>query len=167
MTGEAIKRSAQAAANDAARAREAQRVTLVAMATNLVLSVLQVVVGVFANAFSLVADAVHSFSDLLTDAMVLFAARKGADPADADHPYGHDRIETVVSMFLGLILCGVGTGFLWSAGVRIQSAGTLPALHPAALWTALGTLIAKETLFRYTMAASRRLRSPRSGISCK
>ncbi|MCB1939623.1 MAG: cation transporter [Rhodocyclaceae bacterium] len=159
MTGEANKRSSKASADDATRARDAQRVTMVAMATNLVLSVIQVVIGVFANAFSLVADAVHTFSDLLTDAMVFFAARKGADPADENHPYGHDRIETVVSMFLGLVLVGVGVGFLWSAGARIQSAEALPPLHRAALWAALGTLITKEALFRYTLAASRRLNS--------
>lgn len=143
----------------AERAAQAQRVTLVAMATNFTLSVLQIVIGVFANAFSLVVDAVHTFSDLLTDGLVLLAARSGADPADADHPYGHERIETVVSMFLGLVLVAVGTGFLWSAGARIQSAAALPALHPAALWTALFTLIAKESLFRYTLAAGRRLDS--------
>lgn len=150
---------AAAASSSAERAVQAQRVTLVAMATNFTLSVLQIIVGLFANAFSLVADAMHSFSDLLTDGLVLLAARSGADPADANHPYGHDRIETVVSMFLGLVLVGVGAGFLWSAGARIQSAAELPTLHPVALWVALFTLAAKEGLFRYTLAASRRLDS--------
>ena len=159
MTDDKNPSPASAKLSAADRAVQAQRATLVAMATNFTLSVLQVVIGVFANAFSLVADAVHTFSDLLTDGLVLLAARTGADPADADHPYGHDRIETVVSMFLGMVLVAVGTGFLWSAGVRIQSAAVLPALHPAALWMALFTLIAKEGLFRYTLAAGRRLDS--------
>ena len=125
MTGEANKRSSKASADDATRARDAQRVTMVAMATNLVLSVIQVVIGVFANAFSLVADAVHTFSDLLTDAMVFFAARKGADPADENHPYGHDRIETVVSMFLGLVLVGTQILGLVGAMVSIPLAGII------------------------------------------
>ncbi|MEZ5627822.1 MAG: cation diffusion facilitator family transporter [Rhodocyclaceae bacterium] len=157
MTGEA--KPAAVPMDDATRSRAAQRVTLVAMVTNLTLTVLQLIIGLFANAFSLVADAMHTLSDLLTDGLVLLAARKGADPADADHPYGHDRIETVVSMFLGLVLVAVGGGFLWSAGVRIQDAAELPPLHPVALWMALGTLVAKEGLFRFTLAASRRLNS--------
>lgn len=157
MTGEA--KPAAVPMDDATRSRAAQRVTLVAMVTNLTLTVLQLIIGLFANAFSLVADAMHTLSDLLTDGLVLLAARKGADPADANHPYGHDRIETVVSMFLGLVLVVVGGGFLWSAGVRIQDAAELPPLHPVALWMALGTLVAKEGLFRFTLAASRRLNS--------
>ncbi|WP_186300298.1 cation diffusion facilitator family transporter [Denitromonas ohlonensis] len=157
MTGEA--KPTPMPIDDVQRSRQTQQVTLVAMATNLTLTVFQLIVGLFSNAFSLVADAMHTLSDLLTDGLVLLAARKGADPADANHPYGHDRIETVVSMFLGLVLVVVGCGFLWSAGVRIQGADALPPLHPVALWMALATLAAKEALFRYTLAASRRLDS--------
>jgi len=147
------------ALDDAQRSRRIQQVTLVAMATNLILSVLQVVIGIMGNAFSLVVDAVHTFSDLLTDGLVLLAARKGADPADDEHPYGHERFETVVSLFLGMVLVAVGAGFLWSAGARIQSADALPPLHAIALWMALFTLVAKELLFRFSLAASRRLSS--------
>jgi cation diffusion facilitator family transporter len=157
MTGEANPKAPTL--DDAERSRKIQQVTLVAMATNLCLSVLQVVIGVLGNAFSLVVDAVHTFSDLLTDGLVFLAARKGADPADDEHPYGHERFETVVSLFLGMVLVAVGAGFLWSAGARIQSADALPPLHPIALWMALFTLLAKEALFRFSLAASRRLSS--------
>ena len=81
MTGEA--KPTPMPIDDAQRSRQTQQVTLVAMATNLTLTVLQLIVGLFANAFSLVADAMHTLSDLLTDGLVLLAARKGADPADA------------------------------------------------------------------------------------
>lgn len=145
--------------SDAERSGKVQRVTLVAMSTNFTLSVLQIIVGLWANAFSLVVDAMHTFSDLLTDALVLVASRKGAEAADANHPYGHERYETVVSLFLGLVLVGVGFGFLWSAGARIQSAEALPPLGVAALWMAGATLLAKELLFRFTLSASRRLDS--------
>lgn len=158
MTGHA-EPSATLPPDDPSRAGKIQRVTLVAMATNLSLSIAQVIVGLLGNAFSLVVDAMHTFSDLLTDALVLFAARKGADPADASHPYGHERYETVVQLLLGLVLLGVGVGFLWSAGVRVQAAGELPPLHPVTLWVAVFTLAAKEGLFRFTLAASRRLNS--------
>jgi cation diffusion facilitator family transporter len=147
-------------ADEVARARGIQRATLVAVATNALLTLGQVVIGLFAGAFSLVADAAHTLSDLVTDLLVLFAGRRGADPADTNHPYGHGRVETATTLLLGLVLAGVGVGFLWSSGVRLQDASQLPTLHPAALVMALLTLAAKEALFRYTLAASRRLKAP-------
>lgn len=142
------------------RARGIRNATLVAISTNALLSIAQMVVGLFANAFSLVADAVHTLSDLITDVMVLIAGRQGAEPADRNHPYGHGRIETVATMLLGIVLIGVGAGFLWSAGVRLQHMHESPPLHQAALYMALATLAAKEALFRFSLAAARRLQAP-------
>lgn len=146
--------------DDAARSRGIQRATLVAIVTNATLSVAQVVIGLFANAFSLVADAAHTLSDLVTDLLVLLAGRRGADPADTNHPYGHGRIETATTMLLGAVLAAVGIGFLWSSGLRLQNMGAQPDLHPAALGMALLTLVAKEGLFRFSLAAARRLNAP-------
>ena len=145
---------------DADRAREAQRATWVSIAINIVLTVCQIAVGLFAHAQSLVADGMHTLSDLLGDFMVMFASRHGANPADERHPYGHGRYETAASMVLGLILAGVGAGFLLTAAGRLQSLDALPQLHPAALWMALVTLAGKEGLFRYMLAVAQRLRSP-------
>lgn len=136
------------------------RTTLVAVFTNSLLALGQIVVGIFAHAFSLVADAAHTLSDLVTDVLVLSAGRHGAEPADRDHPYGHGRIETATTLLLGSVLAFVGLGFLWSSGVRLQNMADAPALHPAALYMALATLLAKEGLFRYTLSAARRLRAP-------
>lgn len=147
-------------APESQRARGIRRTTLVAIGTNAALAIGQIVVGVFANAFSLVADAAHTISDLFTDLLVLFAGKHGAEPADADHPYGHGRIETAASLLLGLVLCGVGVGFLLASGNRLQNMDEAPALHMAALFMAIVTLIAKEGLFRFTLAASRRLNAP-------
>jgi cation diffusion facilitator family transporter len=144
----------------AARTRSIQRTTLVAIVTNALLALSQVVVGLFANAFSLVADAAHTLSDLVTDMMVLIAGRRGANPADSDHPYGHGRIETVTTMVLGAVLAAVGIGFLWSSGLRLQDMENQPDIHVAALGMALFTLLAKEGLFRFTIAAARRLKAP-------
>ncbi len=146
--------------DEAARSRGIARTALVAIVTNTLLTVAQVVVGLFANAFSLVADAAHTLSDLITDLMVLLAGRRSAHPADQDHPYGHARIETVTTLVLGSVLTAVGIGFLWSSGVRLQDMGRVPELHPAALAMAVLTLIAKEGLFRFSLAAARRLRAP-------
>jgi cation diffusion facilitator family transporter len=143
-----------------ARARAIRRVTLAAILTNTVLTLGQVAVGLFAHAFSLVADAAHTLSDLVTDFMVLLAGRHGADPADLDHPYGHGRIETATSLLLSASLAAVGIGFLWTSGIRLQNMGAQMPLHPAALAMALLTLAAKETLSRFTLAAGRRLRAP-------
>lgn len=150
----------QPPAADQARSRGIRRATLIAIVTNASLAISQVVVGLFANAFSLVADAAHTLSDLVTDLMVLIAGQQSAHPADLDHPYGHGRIETVTTMVLGVVLATVGIGFLWSSGLRLQDIEALPALHPAALLMALLTLAAKESLFRYTLAAGRRLKAP-------
>ena len=145
---------------DADRARQAQRATWVSIAVNVVLTVFQIAVGLFAHAQSLVADGMHTLSDLVGDFMVMFASRHGANPADERHPYGHGRYETAASMVLGLILSGVGAGFLLTAAARMQSLDALPELHPAALWMALITLAGKEGLFRYMLAVAQRLRSP-------
>src|SRR5690606_721998 len=140
-------------ADEVVRARGIQRATLVAVATNALLTIGQVVIGLFAGALSLVADAAHTLSDLVTDLLALFAGRRGADPAPPNPPYGHGRVETAPTLLLGLVLAGVGVGFLWSSGLRLQSLSQLPTLHPAALGMALLTLAAKEGLFRFTLAA--------------
>ena len=152
--------AAPAATDELARSRGIQRATLVAILTNSLLTIGQVVIGLFAGAFSLVADAAHTLSDLVTDLLVLLAGRHSADPADTNHPSGHGRIETVTTLVLGAVLGAVGVGFLWSSGIRLQDIEALPVLHPAALVMALLTLAAKEGLFRYTLAAARRLNAP-------
>jgi Co/Zn/Cd efflux system component len=88
---------------DADRAAEAQRATWVSVAVNLVLTVAQIVVGWLAHSQSLIAHGLHSFSDLLSDFLVIYASRQSAHPADEAHPYGHARVETAATLVLGLI----------------------------------------------------------------
>lgn len=145
---------------DQQRSRGIQRATWVAVCTNSVLALGQIVIGLLANAFSLVADAAHTISDLITDFLVLFAGKQGAEPADAEHPYGHGRIETAVTLFLGVSLVAVGIGFLLASANRLQNMGEAPPLHAIALYMAIATLLFKEFLFRYMRAAARRLRAP-------
>lgn len=145
---------------DPLRFREVQHSTRLSVVVNVALVVLQLAVGWLAHAQSLIADGLHSASDLLADFLVLYANRKGADPADGEHPYGHGRIETAASFLLGAILLVTGVGLLLGAGARLASTGHLPDIHPAALWVALGTLAAKEGLFRYMLGVATRLHSP-------
>ena len=145
--------------SDTERERIIRRATLTGLAVNLFLVAAQVVVGVAANAFSLLADATHTLADLMADGLVLFANKRGGEPADREHPYGHGRIETVASMALGALLMAVGAGFLMASVDRIQHLGELPAIHPAALVMAVLTLLAKEGLFRFLRRVARRVRS--------
>jgi cation diffusion facilitator family transporter len=145
---------------DQARFREGQRITWISVAVNVLLTAMQVVVGFLANSMALVADAMHTLSDIVADAFVLYANRKGAEAADEAHPYGHGRFETAASLVLGLLLTGTGVGILVSAASRLQSLETLPAVGVAAIWAAVATLAAKEGLFRFMLAIAERLRSP-------
>lgn len=139
---------------------EGRRITWISIVVNLVLTAMQLVIGWIAHSQALIADAMHTLSDIVADAFVLYANRKGAEAADADHPYGHGRYETAASLVLGLLLAATGTGILLAAAERLSDIGNLPPVGVWALWAALATLIAKEGLFRYMLGIAERLRSP-------
>lgn len=139
-----------------ARYAASRRVTLVSVAANLLLTAAQVVIGVFGNSQALVADGMHTLSDLVTDFMVLFALKYGRKAADAEHPYGHARIETAVTLLLGLILFAVGAGIAARAGWRLYAHEAFVVPAEITLWVAVVTLAAKEWLYRYTMRVANR-----------
>lgn len=148
--------------SDPERFRVAQRSTWVSAGVNLLLTVLQILVGWTAHSQSLIAHGVHSFSDLLSDFLVLFANRQGCNPADDAHPYGHARIETAATLILGVSLCAVGGGILWNAALRLQTmnaGASLPAVELVALWVAIATVVFKEALYRYLIRIARQLNS--------
>ncbi|WP_234084258.1 cation diffusion facilitator family transporter [Azonexus sp. R2A61] len=142
-----------------ARDREAQKATWVSVAVNLAMTLLQILVGWLAHSQSLIAHGLHSFSDLLSDFLVLWASRQGAQPADRTHPYGHARVETAATLALGLSLAAIGGGILWESGWRLQAGGELPVIAWSAMWVAVATVLVKEGLYHYLIAAARRLRS--------
>jgi cation diffusion facilitator family transporter len=143
----------------AERADAASRSTWVSVGVNLVLTVTQISVGVLAKSQGLIADGVHSMSDLVADFVVLLANRHSQKDADEEHPYGHQRFETAGSLILGALLLGVGVGMLWSAFLKIAAPHTVATVHVVALWVAGGALIAKEVLFRYMLAVAKRVKS--------
>ena len=143
----------------AERAAAASRSTWVSVGVNLVLTIVQIVVGVMAKSQALIADGIHSLSDLVADFVVLFAGHHAQKDADEDHPYGHQRFETAASMVLGLLLLAVGVGMLWSAARKLESPATIETVHVMALWVAGGALVAKELLFRYMLAVAKRVKS--------
>src|SRR5512143_173940 len=115
----------------------ARKSTWVSIFVNLGLTVLQVLAGFFGKSQSLMADGMHSLADLLSDVLVLFANRHGSKHADANHPYGHARIETAASLILGTSLAALGVGLLIAAGMRLQHPAQVQAVHPVTLWIAL------------------------------
>ena len=147
------------ASNQDERSAAAKRSTWVSVVVNFLLSSLQIVVGVFSHSQGLIADGIHSLSDLIADFIVLFASHHGAKEADTEHPYGHQRFENAASMLLGLLLLAVGIGMLWSALLKLQDPSQIAVVHVIALWVAAAALIAKELLFRYMLKIAQQVKS--------
>ncbi|KVT02952.1 cation diffusion facilitator family transporter [Burkholderia ubonensis] len=137
----------------------ARKSTLVSIVLNVVLATFQIVVGTIAHSQALIADGIHSISDLISDFVVLVANRHSGAMPDADHNYGHSRYETVASLFLGGILIAVGIGMLWRAGDRLVHLEDIPPVHFSALIVAVTVLVSKEALFRYMLREAQRVRS--------
>ena len=141
------------------RARAASRSTWVSVAVNLGLTAAQIAAGVIAKSQGLIADGIHSLSDLIADFVVLFANQHSQKAADDDHPYGHYRYETAASLALGVLLLVVGVGMLWSAFRKLENPESVQTVHIAALWVAGSALIVKELLFRYMLSVAKRVKS--------
>ena len=143
----------------AERAAAAARSTWVSVAVNIILSTAQIGTGIVSKSQALIADGIHSLSDLVSDFVVLFAGHHSKKDADEDHPYGHQRFETAASLALGLILLAVGGGMLWAAVGKLQSPESIAQVHASALWVVGIALVAKETLFRYMLTVAKRVKS--------
>lgn len=143
------------------REKEIYRTTLVGSAVNALLIVLKLLAGIVGRSSALIADAVHSLSDLVTDVIVLVFVRISSKPRDAGHDYGHGKFETFATMIIGLILFFVGVG-LFADGTKSVAdslrGATLPRPSMVALVIAAISVLSKEALYRYTV---------RKGAECK
>ena len=144
------------------RERGIYRVTLIGSAGNALLVIFKFVAGVLGHSAAMVADAFHSLSDFVTDIIVLVFVRVSARPQDKSHDYGHGKFETLASLFISLALFGAAVAIIvsgaqklaaWLGGAELASPGRL------ALWAALISIAAKETMFRYTLRKGRELDS--------
>ncbi|WP_018141182.1 cation diffusion facilitator family transporter [Thioalkalivibrio sp. ALJ7] len=149
----------QTTAENGARYRDTRRVTLVGAVVNAFLALAQLLSGWLLNSQALVADGVHTLSDLITDGVVLFAARKAAASPDQDHPYGHARIETLATVIVGVFLAFAGLAIAWAAGSRLVTPEAMTGPATAAIGFAALTLVAKEGLYQYTHRVAKRLNS--------
>jgi len=139
--------------------KQIKSVTYIGMAGNCALSLIKVVVGYLAGSLSLVADGIHSLSDLATDMMVLLGVFFGSKKADSDHPYGHGRAETFSGVFIALILIAVGGAMIYVATISIaKDKVTVPNIW--VLTVALISIISKEWLYRVTKKTAVKSNSP-------
>ena len=142
---------------------DAKRVTMqvstVGIVCNAVLTVFKLVAGIVAHSSAMVADAVHSASDILGSLIVMIGAVFSHKAADASHPYGHEKLECIASILLGNILVVVGAAIGYAGVMKIIRGETLAAPGVLALIAAVVSIVVKEGLYWYTIAAAKRIRS--------
>lgn len=146
-----------------ARKRVIYRVTFVGFVVNLVLTAMKFAAGIVGRSGAMVADAVHSCSDMATDVVVIAFAKISAKPRDDGHDYGHGKYETLATIIISLALAAVGAGILLSSirAIRIVvDGGELPRPGAVALAAAVVSIVIKEILYRYTVREGRRVESP-------
>lgn len=132
--------------------------TWVGLIFNVGLSALKIIAGTLGNSRAVVADGFHSLSDLVSDFAVLVGVRLWSKPADACHPYGHQRFETVVTLFIGLLMVITGFGIAWDA-VATWTIGKTQQPGIIALIAAIASIVIKEALFRWTLYKGKQVNS--------
>ena len=144
------------------REKEIYKVTLVGSAGNVLLVIVKFIAGILGHSSAMVADAVHSLSDFLTDVVVLVFVGVSARPQDPSHDYGHGKFETLATLFISLALAGAAIGIIVSGALKFASwleGEALPAPGKMALWVALLSIAVKELMFQYTARKGRKLES--------
>jgi cation diffusion facilitator family transporter len=144
------------------RSRDIYKVTLVGGVVNVVLLLFKFIAGILGNSAAMVADAIHSLSDFVTDVVVLVFVRISDKPKDKSHDYGHGKYETLAMTMIGIALFAVAIGILYSGTTKIISwanGETLEAPGMLALWAALLSILLKEGVYRYSMVKARELNS--------
>ena len=145
------------------RERQIYRITLVGSAGNALLVVFKFIAGIIGHSAAMVADAVHSLSDFITDIIVLVFVSISAKPQDSSHDYGHGKFETLATLFISLALVAAAIGIIvsgaqklaaWLNGADLEAPGSL------ALWAAVISILMKEWMFRFTARKGRELDSP-------
>ena len=142
--------------------REIYKVTLIGSVINVVLLLFKFIAGFLGHSAAMIADAVHSLSDFVTDIVVLIFVRISGKPKDKSHDYGHGKYETLATTIIGLALLVVAIGILYSGTTKIISWANgeiLAAPGMLALWAALLSILLKEGVYRYSMIKARELNS--------
>ena len=144
------------------RCKEIYKVTLVGGAVNVILLLFKFVAGILGHSAAMVADAIHSLSDFVTDLIVIVFVRISGKPEDKSHDYGHGKYETLAMTIIGMALLAVAIAIVysgmtkiiaWANGTQLEAPGML------ALWAALLSVLLKEGVYRYSMVKARQLNS--------
>ena len=144
------------------RCKKIYKVTLVGGAVNVILLLFKFVAGIVGHSAAMVADAIHSLSDFVTDVIVLVFVRISGKPEDKSHDYGHGKYETLAMTIIGMALLAVAIGIVysgmtniiaWANGTQLAAPGML------ALWAALLSVLLKEGVYHYSMVKARQLNS--------
>lgn len=146
-----------------ARRKEIRKITLIGAGVNIVLTAIKIVAGVLGRSAAMIADGVHSLSDLLSDIVVLVFTHISSKGRDRDHSFGHGKFETLATLIVSLILVVVG-GKLMAGGVQkivdILNGEAIPVPGHIALWAALASILAKEILYIATARVGKKVNSP-------
>ena len=147
---------------EVAREKGIYRVTIVGSVVNFLLLLFKFFAGIMGHSAAMLADAVHSLSDFVTDIIVIVFVRISSKPEDEGHDYGHGKYETLATAIIGIILLGVGFGIFWNGAssiYRFLHGGSLQEPGMLALIAALVSVAFKEALYRYTVFKGKRLNS--------
>ena len=146
-----------------AREKAIAQVTLVGSAVNIILTLFKFVAGLLGRSAAMTADAIHSLSDLVSDALLLIFVHISSKPADKEHEFGHGKFETLVSALIGMALMAVAGGILYSAVdtfIEWRHGKELPEPGTLALWAAVVSILLKEGAYQYTARRGKALNSP-------
>jgi len=145
------------------REKQIYKTTIIGGVANVLLLLFKFVAGIVAGSSAMIADAVHSLSDFLTDIVVLVFVGISNKPEDKDHEYGHGKYETFAALIIGVVLLGVAIGIIYSGAHKVLMwlrGENLPSPGVIALWAAIASIIVKELIYRYTVSVSRKIDSP-------
>ena len=145
------------------REQEIRRVTVAGAIVNIILTIFKIIAGVLGRSAAMVADGIHSLSDLLSDIVVLVFTHISSKGKDKDHSFGHGKFETLATLIVSVILVVVGAK-LMADGVAsiigVMNGNSIPLPGSIALWAAIGSIIIKEILYHATIRTARRTNSP-------
>ncbi len=147
--------------NEEKKIQYAIRVSVITIIFNVILAAIKFFAGLVGHSTALISDAVHSLSDVLSTVIVIIGVKLAKSTEDADHPYGHEKIECVAGIVLSVLLFITGLGIGWSGVENIYTKKYLTATSPTslALYAALLSLIIKELMFWYTRHAGKKIQS--------
>ncbi|MBQ3251360.1 MAG: cation transporter [Bacteroidales bacterium] len=145
------------------RGQEIRRITVVGAIVNIILTIFKIIAGVLGRSAAMVADGIHSLSDLLSDIVVLVFTHISSKGKDKNHSFGHGKFETMATLIVSVILVAVGAK-LMADGVAsiigVMNGNSIPLPGSIALWAAIGSIIIKEILYHATIRTARRTNSP-------